>query len=68
MKFIYCMNTSLKEDLINAGLKLVTEVMINGVKIPVFANSKEVFLNKYQKNEIVLSNRLFFDVNISKEK
>jgi hypothetical protein len=68
MKFIYCMNTSLKEDLINAGLKLVTEVMINGVKISVFANSKEVFLNKYQKNEIVLSNRLFFDVNTSKEK
>jgi len=63
MKFIYCLNPSLAKDLEESGLKKLGETVINGKVIPYFENSKTVFLNRYQKNEILLSNQLFFAQN-----
>ena len=61
MKFIYCMDKNIEDDLKNMGLKIIGSVNMNGEDILVFANDKEVVLNVYQKKAIMLSNRMSFD-------
>ena len=60
MKFIYCLNPLLAKDLEDAGLKKLGDTVINGKVVPYFENSKTVYLSKYAKNELLLSNQLFF--------
>lgn len=60
MKFIYVLNPEVTLAFIQKGLKKMGETNINGQKVDIFENSKEVFLGKYEKNEIFLSNKLFF--------
>ena len=60
MKFIYCLNPLLAKDLEDAGLKKLGDTVINGKVVPYFENRKDIFLSKYQKSEILLSNQLFF--------
>ena len=62
MKFIYSMNKEVSRDLESAGLEKLGRCMINGGEVEVFLNSKEIYINKYQKSSVILSNRLFFDV------
>ena len=67
MKFIYCMDDNITEDFKNMGLKVLGEVTINGKKVLVFANNPDVTLNVYQKKQILLTNRLFFDAKLEEE-
>ena len=60
MKFIYCLNEDVSKDLEAAGLVKVGKTVINGQVVDIYENSKEIYLNRYQKNEIVLSNKLCF--------
>ena len=60
MKFIYVLNPEVSISFIAKGLKKLGETTVNGQKVDIFANDKDVFLGKYEKNEIILSNRLFF--------
>ena len=60
MKFIYCLNPSVAEDLEKAGLKKLGDTVINGKVVPYFENRKDIYLSKYAKNELLLSNQLFF--------
>lgn len=60
MKFIYVLNPEVSISFLEKGLKKLGETIINGKKVDVFANDKQIFLGKYEKNEIILSNRLFF--------
>jgi hypothetical protein len=60
MKFIYCLNPEVALDLENAGLKKLGETIINGKVVPYFENSKTVYLSRYAKAELLLSNQLFF--------
>lgn len=61
MKFIYCMNKAVSKDLEDAGLKKLGKAKINGEDIDIFENSKEIYINKYQKAQVLLTNKLFFD-------
>ena len=60
MKFIYCLNETVARDLESLGLKKIGETQINGQTAQIYENSKDVYLSKYTKNEIVLMNRLLF--------
>ena len=60
MKFIYCLNPDVAVDLEKAGLQKLGETVINGKVVPYFENKKDVYINKYQKTELLLSNKLFF--------
>ena len=60
MRFIYCLNPFVAKDLELLGLTKLGDTVINGNVVPYFANSKEIILTKFAKNEILLSNQLFF--------
>lgn len=60
MKFIYCLNPEVALDLENAGLKKLGETVINGKVVPYFENRKDIYISKYQKSEVMLSNKIFF--------
>ena len=60
MKFIYCMNKKVSEDLSSLGLKRIGCASINGQEVDIYQNSRDVYISKYQKMEIILSNKLFF--------
>ena len=60
MKFIYCMNEEVSKDLEASGLKKIGQACINGKPVDIYANSRTVYISKYQKQEVLLSNRLFF--------
>jgi hypothetical protein len=60
LKFIYVFNVEVQRELEEKGFKKLGEATINGQKAKIYANEKDKFLNKYQKNELLLSNRLFF--------
>lgn len=60
MKFIYSLNPEVSQSLLGKGLKKIGETIINGTKADIFENSKEVYLGKYEKNTLILMNRLFF--------
>ena len=60
MKFIYSMNNEVTQSLIDKGLKKIGETLINGIKADIFENNKEIFLGKYEKNTLLLMNKLFF--------
>lgn len=60
MKFIYCLNKEVAEDLEKSGLKKLGEASINGKDAVIFQNSKEIYINRYAKNTLFLSNQLFF--------
>ena len=63
MNFIYCINEAVAEDLEKVGLKKLGYATVNGESVAVFANNKNTYLNIYQKGEIFLSNKLFFEPN-----
>jgi len=63
MKFIYVFSDDVAKDMEISGFKKLeenNEVNIDGKKAIVFLNNKESYLNKYQKQYILLSNKLFF--------
>lgn len=60
MKFIYCLNPEVAKDLELAGLKKLGNTIINGKEVTVYENCKTTYISKYQKNEVLLSNQLFF--------
>lgn len=63
MKFIYVFSEDVAKDMELSGFKKLeenNEVSIDGKKAIVFINNKESYLNKYQKQYILLSNKLFF--------
>jgi len=63
MKFIYVFSQDVAKDMENSGFKKLeenNEVIIDGKKAIIFINNKESYLNKYQKQYILLSNKLFF--------
>jgi hypothetical protein len=60
MKFIYSLNPEVSLSLVQKGLKKIGETIINGTKADIFENNKEVYLGKYEKNTLILMNRLFF--------
>lgn len=63
MKFIYVFSDDAARDMELAGFQRIegnNELMIDGKKAIVFVNNKESYLNKYQKQHILLSNKLFF--------
>jgi len=63
MKFIYCFSEDVAKDMEISGFEKVQNnsiVFIDGKKAIVFLNNKESYLNKYQKQNIILSNKLFF--------
>ena len=63
MKFIYVFSDDVARDMELAGFQRIegnNELMIDGKKAIVFVNNKESYLNKYQKQHILLSNKLFF--------
>lgn len=60
MKFIYVLNPEVSLSFTQKGLKKLGETIINGQKADIYENSKMIYLGKYEKNEIILSNRLFF--------
>ncbi len=60
MKFIYVFNKEVADAFKEKGLIQINEVSIDGKTAFVFENQKTVFLGKYEKNEILLSNKLFF--------
>jgi len=60
MKFIYSLNPEVSLSLIQKGLKKIGETVINGVKADIFENCKEIYLGKYEKNTLLLMNKLFF--------
>lgn len=60
MKFIYSLNPEVSLSLLQKGLKKIGETIINGTKADIFENNKEVYLGKYEKNTLLLMNRLFF--------
>jgi hypothetical protein len=60
VKFIYVFNEQVQEEFIKKGLIVLGETTINGIKAKIFQNSKTVFLNQYEKNEVLLSNKLVF--------
>ena len=63
MKFIYVFSEEVAKDMESSGFKRLegnSEVIIDGKKAIVFCNNKESYLNKYQKQYVLLSNRLFF--------
>jgi len=61
VKFIYCINKNVADDLEKVGLKKLGYALVNGDNVAVFANNKNTYLNIYQKGEIFLSNKLFFE-------
>ena len=63
MKFIYVFSEDVAKDMELSGFKRLeenNEVNIDGQKAIVFINNKESYLNKYQKQFVLLSNKLFF--------
>ena len=60
MKFIYTFNKEVSQALEQKGLKKINEVTIDGRIAYCYANSKEIFIGKYEKNELLLTNKLFF--------
>ncbi|MDD4778997.1 MAG: hypothetical protein PHT02_00140 [Tissierellia bacterium] len=63
MKFIYVFSEEVAQDMELSGFKKLeenNEVIIGGKRAIVFLNNKESYLNKYQKQYILLSNKLFF--------
>lgn len=60
MKFIYSMNAEVSQSLKDKGLKQIGETVINGVKADIFQNDKNIYLGKYEKNTLLLMNKLFF--------
>lgn len=60
MKFIYSLNPEVSLSLTQKGLKKIGETIINGTKADIFENNKEVYLGKYEKNTLILMNRLLF--------
>jgi phosphoenolpyruvate-protein kinase (PTS system EI component) len=63
MKFIYVFSEDVAKDMELSGFKKLeenNEVIIDGKKAIVFVNNKESYLNKYQKQYVLLSNKLFF--------
>jgi len=63
MKFIYVFSEDVANDMVLSGFKKLeenSEVIIDGKKAIVFTNNKESYLNKYQKQYVLLSNKLFF--------
>lgn len=60
MRFIYTFNKEIANELKEKGLNSLGEVDINNQKAFVFENRKDVFLNKYAKNELLLTNKLMF--------
>ena len=63
MKFIYVFSEDVAKDMEISGFKRLeenNEVNIDGKKAIVFLNNKESYLNKYQKQYILLSNKLLF--------
>jgi len=54
------MNSEVTQSLIDKGLKKLGETIINGQKADIFENNKEIFLGKYEKNTLILMNRLMF--------
>lgn len=60
MKFIYVFNKEVADDLELSGLKKHGEVVIDGRIAYIFYNNRETYISKYAKNEILLSNKLFF--------
>jgi len=60
MKFIYSMNLEVSQSLIDKGLKKIGETTINGEKADIFQNDKNIYLGKYEKNTLILMNRLLF--------
>jgi len=60
MKFIYSMNLEVSQSLIDKGLKKIGEATINGEKADIFQNDKNIYLGKYEKNTLILMNRLLF--------
>jgi len=60
MKFMYVFNKEVAQSFDEKGLKKISEVVIDGKNAFVFENRKDIFIGKYEKNEILLSNKLFF--------
>lgn len=60
MKFIYVFNEEVAKSFEQKGLKKLNEVVIDGKNAFVFENRKDIFIGKYEKNEMLLSNKLFF--------
>jgi hypothetical protein len=60
MKFIYCLDPTVSKDLESAGLRKLGKTVIDGKLVDIYENSKEIYISKYQKNCVFLSNQLFF--------
>jgi hypothetical protein len=60
LKFIYSLNEDVSRDLEAIGLKKIGETEIDGKKVIIFENNRNSYLSRYAKNEILLSNKLFF--------
>ncbi len=60
MKFIYVFHKDVAKDLEKSGLQKYGETIIDGKPVTIFLNNKEIYISKYAKNEILLSNKLFF--------
>jgi hypothetical protein len=60
MKFIYVFNKQVQEEFIKKGLVVLGETTINGEIAKIFQNSKNIYLSHYEKNEVLLSNKLLF--------
>jgi hypothetical protein len=60
LRFIYVFNIEVAKYLEEKGLKKLNEVTIDGKKAFCFENRKDVYLGRYEKNELLLTNKLFF--------
>jgi len=60
MKFIYVFNEEVADALREKGLTQINQVTIDDKVAFVFENRKDIFIGKYEKNELLLSNKLFF--------
>jgi hypothetical protein len=60
MRFIYSLDDLVSKDLENSGFKKIGETIIDGKKAIIFENNRSSYINKYQKNTILLTNKLFF--------
>ncbi|HEY5588890.1 MAG TPA: hypothetical protein VIK86_08045 [Candidatus Paceibacterota bacterium] len=60
MKFLYVLDKEVADSLIQKGMKNISITTIEGKTAYVFENSKDVFIGQYAKNQILLTNKLFF--------
>jgi hypothetical protein len=60
MKFIYVFNKEVAQYLEEKGLKKIQELTINGKQAYCYENQKDIYIGKYEKNELLLTNKLMF--------